>query len=128
MVQADAGQSSDISWSLAKPTLLSLCEVYIAVLVASIPFFWPMLKEQINKIFVSYEFTVTNESRFNQENSEDGTNELSGLESGNLGKSLGTEANSLESKSVDSQSYQYHANQYHPDDYTGPFLEDYGRR
>lgn len=128
MVQANAGQSSDISWSLAEPTLLSLCEVYIAVLVASIPFFWPMLKGQIDKIFVSYEFTVTTESRFNKENSDDGTNELSGLESGQLGNSPGTEVKSLGSKSVDYRTYQDHADQYYPDDYTGPILEDYRRR
>lgn len=61
----------DMSWVLPQGTLLSLCEVYIATMVASIPFFWPILTKQINEIFVKYEFNVSSESRYIQHDDED---------------------------------------------------------
>lgn len=67
IVRSKAGVSSDISWNLAGPTLLSLCEIYIATLSASVPFFWPLITKSLDKIFVAHDFAVTTTSRYNDE-------------------------------------------------------------
>lgn len=38
---------------------MSTVEVFIGALCATIPFFWPAIREQFNKIFVSYDFSVS---------------------------------------------------------------------
>ncbi|KAB5518660.1 hypothetical protein GE09DRAFT_1065992 [Coniochaeta sp. 2T2.1] len=78
VVASQGGQGGDdISWMLPEPTLLSFCEIYIATLVASIPFFWPIISEQLSKIFVKYEFNVSVESRYYQtDNGDDDDVEL----------------------------------------------------
>jgi hypothetical protein len=50
--------------------LLSIAEVCIATICASVPFFWPVITEAINKIFVTYEFNVSTESRFGDDQIE----------------------------------------------------------
>lgn len=63
-----AGKSStDLTWVEPMPVLLSIVEVCIACLCASTPFFWPIFREGLNKIFVMYEFTVESESRYHND-------------------------------------------------------------
>jgi hypothetical protein len=100
IIQTNAGRSTDLSWGLPGPTLLSICEIDIAVFVASVPFFWPILREQFTQIFVKYEFNVSTESRFQQ--GDDDTVELSRMEASHMGKSGGIQ----DVKSVKSEDYQ----------------------
>jgi len=128
IVISNAGRSTDLSWNLPGPTLLSICEVYIASMCACIPFFWPMLKQQIDKIFVMYEFSVSTESRFH--GNDDDAVELAPTQSRNRGKSPGTEdVRSLGSKSEDIHTDQQHKNAHYADDYIlaqgDPFAEEY---
>jgi hypothetical protein len=64
MVVSRAGMDSDPTWNMPSPALLSLCEIYIAALTASVPFFWPIISKQLGKIFVSYEFEISTEPRY----------------------------------------------------------------
>jgi hypothetical protein len=41
------------------PAILSQVEVFIGALCATIPFFWPAVRDQWAKIFVSYDFSVS---------------------------------------------------------------------
>jgi hypothetical protein len=77
-------ETADLSWMLPQPTLLSLCEIYIATLVASIPFFWPVLSDQISQIFVKYEFNVSTESRYFQHDDHDDDIELAPSKKGDV--------------------------------------------
>ena len=127
IIETNAGRSKDLSWGLPGATLLSICEIYMAILVASIPFFWPMIKEQINKIFVTYEFSVSTESRFHHQ--DDDGNELSGLQSGYPSKSEATgDVKSLGSQSGDYNSYQDLRDKHYADSYfrsqVDPFSDD----
>jgi len=58
-----AGISLDPSFDEPQTYLLSVAEVYLASLYATIPFFWPFI-DQFTKIFVTYEFKISSESRF----------------------------------------------------------------
>jgi hypothetical protein len=61
----EAGASGfDITWSEPKPQVLTVVEVSMACLCATTPFFWPLIQEGLNKIFVSFEFNVSSESRW----------------------------------------------------------------
>lgn len=60
----------DLTWQEPAPFLISLAEVYVASLCASIPFFWPIIAQQINKIMVMYEFNVSSESRYKDDEVE----------------------------------------------------------
>ena len=123
IIQDNAGRSSDLSWDLPGATLLSLCEVYIASLCASIPFFWPIIKEQIQKlqeIFVKYEFSVSTESRFHA-NDDDAVE---------LAPTPGTDdVVSLGSKSANQSTKQVYPDKHHADDYIqaqiNPFSEEF---
>ncbi|KIW08534.1 uncharacterized protein PV09_01423 [Verruconis gallopava] len=55
------GVGIDPTWNMPGPGLLSTVEVFLAALCATIPFFWPVLREGFNKIFVHYDFTVAEE-------------------------------------------------------------------
>lgn len=67
----EAGQSGfDITWSEPMPQLLSVVEVSIACLCATTPFFWPLIQEGLNKIFVRFEFNVSTESRWQDDHIE----------------------------------------------------------
>jgi hypothetical protein len=52
------------------PIMLSIVEVCIACLCASTPFFWPIFREGLDKIFVMYEFNVSSESRYHDDHVE----------------------------------------------------------
>lgn len=65
VVTSEAGSSStDITWIEPVPQLLSIVEVCVACLCATTPFFWPVIQEAFSKIFVTYEFKVVSESRW----------------------------------------------------------------
>lgn len=64
----------DLTWNEPSPFLISLAEVYVASLCASIPFFWPIIAQQINKIMVMYEFNVSSEPRYQEEEEIELTN------------------------------------------------------
>jgi hypothetical protein len=53
------------------PQLLSIVEVCIACLCATTPFFWPVIQEALSKIFVTYEFKVVSESRWDDNQVEE---------------------------------------------------------
>jgi hypothetical protein len=53
----------DPTWNEPGPTLLSFVEVYVAAICASTPVFWPVISQQLTKIFVMYEFKVSSEAR-----------------------------------------------------------------
>jgi hypothetical protein len=64
----EAGSSGfDITWSEPMPQLLTVVEVSMACLCATTPFFWPLIQEGWNQIFVKYEFNVSSESRWHDE-------------------------------------------------------------
>jgi hypothetical protein len=60
----------DLTWQEPQPFLISLAEVYVASLCASIPFFWPIIAQQLNKIMVMYEFNVSSEPRYRDDEIE----------------------------------------------------------
>lgn len=62
------------------PQLLSIVEVCMACLCATTPFFWPVIQEAFSKIFVTYEFNVVTESRWDD-------NQLEELGSANVAES-----------------------------------------
>ena len=123
VVVSQGGQGGDdISWMLPEPTLLSFCEIYIATLVASIPFFWPIISEQISKIFVKYEFNVSVESRYYQ--TEDGEDDVE-LTSASKTKSV-TSVNELTepAKTVAKQGKQTH----YQDDFVQHMVDPFGEQ
>ena len=46
--------------------MLSTVEIFLSALCATIPFFWPAVRDQFRKIFVQYDFNVS-ESRVHQQ-------------------------------------------------------------
>jgi len=71
VIITEAGSSGfDITWSEPMPQLLTVVEVSIACLCATTPFFWPLIQEGLNRIFVKYEFDVTTESRWHDDHIE----------------------------------------------------------
>lgn len=128
IIESGPGKSSDLSWALPGPTLLSICEIFIASLCATIPFFWPMLKQQLNKIFVVHEFSVSTESRFHPH--DDDAVELAPTQSGNREKSTATEdVRSLGSKSAYHHTDEEHQIGRYGDDFfrsqADPFADDF---
>ncbi|KAF2102594.1 hypothetical protein NA57DRAFT_20821, partial [Rhizodiscina lignyota] len=61
VVKTGAGAGTDPTFNEPGPILLSIAEIYLAASCATIPFFWPVLKDQFNKIFVQYEVNVSSE-------------------------------------------------------------------
>lgn len=53
----------DPSWYGCTPTVLSALEVNISTLCASLPVFWPVLKDRIGMILVTHEVKITRETR-----------------------------------------------------------------
>ncbi|KAF3761577.1 hypothetical protein M406DRAFT_323931 [Cryphonectria parasitica EP155] len=51
----------DPTWYLCSPIVLSSLEVSLAIVAASLPVFWPVLKHNCGHIFVTTEITVTQE-------------------------------------------------------------------
>src|SRR5450756_1321566 len=63
------------------PQLLTVVEVSMACLCATTPFFWPLIQEGWNQIFVKFEFNVSTESRWHDDHIElASTNSISGRE------------------------------------------------
>jgi hypothetical protein len=52
------------------PQLLTVVEVAMACLCATTPFFWPLIQEGWNQIFVKFEFNVSTESRWHDDHIE----------------------------------------------------------
>ena len=59
----------DPTWNMPGPGMLSTVEIFLAALCATIPFFWPAVRDQFNKIFVQYDFNVS-ESRVQHDSVE----------------------------------------------------------
>lgn len=53
----------DPSWYACVPAVLSVLEVNLATICASLPVFWPVLKENLGRILVTREVDVTRETR-----------------------------------------------------------------
>lgn len=64
------GVGDDPTFNEPGTMMLSAAEIYLATSCATIPFFWPVVKEQLNKIFVKYEFNVSVESNIPDEELE----------------------------------------------------------
>ncbi|KAB5575254.1 hypothetical protein GE09DRAFT_1215047 [Coniochaeta sp. 2T2.1] len=58
-----AGVAFDPAFEQPSAYLISVAEVCLAALYATIPFFWPVITA-LNQIFVKYEFEVSSESRW----------------------------------------------------------------
>jgi len=91
VIVTEAGSSGfDITWSEPMPQLLTVIEVSMACLCATTPFFWPLIQEGLNKIFVKYEFNVSSESRWHDDHIElASTNSAPGREGLERGGSKG---------------------------------------
>lgn len=59
VVELNPVKGFDPIWD--NPTVMGLasCEVHLAAICAAIPVFWPVVRETWNRIFVTYEVTVT---------------------------------------------------------------------
>ena len=53
----------DPSWYGCVPAVLSVLEVNLATICASLPVFWPVIKENLGKILVTREVDITRETR-----------------------------------------------------------------
>lgn len=53
----------DPSWYGCVPAVLSVLEVNLATICASLPVFWPVIKENLGRILVTREVDVTRETR-----------------------------------------------------------------
>lgn len=53
----------DPSWYGCVPSVLSVLEVNLATICASLPVFWPVIKENLGRILVTREVDVTRETR-----------------------------------------------------------------
>lgn len=53
----------DPSWYACVPAVLSVLEVNLATICASLPVFWPVIKENLGRILVTREVDVTRETR-----------------------------------------------------------------
>lgn len=53
----------DPSWYGCVPAVLSALEVHLATICASLPVFWPVIKENLGRILVTREVDVTRETR-----------------------------------------------------------------
>ena len=118
----------DPTWNEPEATLLSFIEVYLAAITASTPIFWPVLTEQLSKIFVMYEFEVSSEFR----NPGDDEVELAPTESWHTGKKSAhfQDVKSLNSKDGDDVEFGHKPNPSHySDDYlqsqVDPFSEEF---
>ncbi|KUI66368.1 hypothetical protein VM1G_02383 [Cytospora mali] len=65
IVQTQAGTypTLDPSWYGCTAAILSALEVNLATLCASLPVFWPVIKENMGRILVTYEVQITRETR-----------------------------------------------------------------
>jgi hypothetical protein len=57
----------DPTWYGPISIILAVLEVDCASICASVPVFWPVLQQQIGKIFVTKEFAVVHEDRYDLE-------------------------------------------------------------
>jgi hypothetical protein len=53
----------DPSWYGCLPAVLSALEVNLATICASLPVFWPVIKENLGRILVTHQVDVTRETR-----------------------------------------------------------------
>jgi hypothetical protein len=53
----------DPSWYACVPAVLSVLEVNLATICASLPVFWPVINENLGRILVTHEIDVTRETR-----------------------------------------------------------------
>jgi hypothetical protein len=100
------------------PFLLSFVEVCIAAICASTPFFWPILSKQLNKIFVVYEFNVSSEPRY-----QDDQVELASTQdwpTGTKSTSVKDDVRSLESRSWENRA----DHEAKPSHYTDHFIQN----
>lgn len=65
LVETKAGTypTLDPSWYGCTAAMLSVLEVNIATICASLPVFWPVIRENLGRILVTYEVDVTHEAR-----------------------------------------------------------------
>jgi hypothetical protein len=62
--------ATDVTFNIAGVFLNSTVEVAIGCLCATTPFFWPLIQNGLNMIFVTYEFNVSTESRWHDDQIE----------------------------------------------------------
>lgn len=108
IVQTQAGTypTLDPSWYGCTSAMLSALEVNIATVCASLPVFWPVIKENLGRIMVTYEVDVTRETR-----DVGGFNVLN--ESGEL----------FSTKTVASKGRQYYPEDGYIREHAGPFYQ-----
>jgi hypothetical protein len=106
--------------------LVSFCEVCVASICACTPFFWPIITAQLNKIFVMYEFKVSSESRY-----RDDEVELASTQSWPAATKTTTkeEVRSLDSRSSGNELGKIQNTSHYKDDYVqtqvNPFAEEF---
>lgn len=57
------GTGADPTFDQPRTLILSMAELYLAASCATIPFFWPVVRDRIINVFVTYEFKVESEPR-----------------------------------------------------------------
>jgi len=123
IVVTEGGQESmDLTWDAPKDTLLSLCEIYVATLSASIPYFWPLITKHFDKILVSYEFKVSSEPRYHDDDVELGPTAAGAWQSGSNLTGDKEVARSLESREHKPEHY----GDDHVQDQVNPFRAQFG--
>jgi len=106
--------------------VVSFCEVCVASICACTPFFWPIITAQLNKIFVMYEFQVSSESRY-----RDDEVELASTQSWPAATKTTTkeEVRSLDSRSSGNELGKKQDTSHYKDDYiqtqVNPFAEEF---
>ncbi|KZL63923.1 integral membrane protein [Colletotrichum incanum] len=64
LVKSRAGTypTLDVTWYAPRPMVLSILEIDVAAICASLPVFWPMLQNSMGMIFVTREVKITTET------------------------------------------------------------------
>ncbi len=57
-------ETADATWYAPDTILLAVLEVTLASVCASVPIFWPVLSQQVIRIFVTKEVKITHDDRY----------------------------------------------------------------
>ncbi|ORY62362.1 uncharacterized protein BCR38DRAFT_238396 [Pseudomassariella vexata] len=124
--QGGVGPHQDPTWYGTLPVLIADMENLTSIMCASIPVFWPVLTESIDKIFVTHEVTIERSTRFSLVGdgyADDGVN-LHGLICGDGQHSQPTSQASLNPKdSTKSPRLEVPPGTYYVDKYFTGHLE-----
>jgi len=124
--QAGFFPTPDPTWNVPTPFLVSFCEVGVASICACTPFFWPLITQQWDKIFVTYEFKVSSESRYRDEELELASTDNWPARTGSYRGKHDPDVRSLETDNEGRKQYSDNYTQHQVNPYTEEFRTETG--